>query len=823
MKKVDLNSIMSPGEIVAGIVVFAGLLLAIFVDSTAVRLLGIVLSLLGLAGVFWLMSNRGNGDAGKAKPKILVKLDEFVAKFSKDKKEGTSDFVKAFGGPDDDVNGKKQPKVKFYEKNQLDDVPDEFAESDSDGFRVIPKGTDTKGATNGQKPAGNGKNSGKKPSVQAAAQKNQETKKVIPSQPAVKPPEVQSAEVKPPVSVKPPAKLPEQIFIDEFEFEEEESGMRIVPKEELQQKEGPAQTPETRPAKANNLPEPPQAAVFAGESTGSDDVPVKAPEKEEKSDGSAVQLKLDEEIVQQVIEDEIIENTEFNKQYKKKQIDIPITMLMEEEPYNTKETREEFDYFLLRVLKGIRTYTKAKTAAFLLVNKTKKELILEITDSDIEESLIPKRKITIRNDVLSQIARTAKPEILTEINPTAELEIIPYYQEFVGTNSFIGVPVFYNKSVVGILCADTDKPDAYDVDTIRFFSQFTKLISAIIQNYTDKYDLLQSSRTLDAIKLFRRIMSNQKMSIEDIHISLVESATKLFEYNTAGICTYDEDGGTWTVKNLRKTDEESKIVDGSKIDIDKTLLGEAIINCRTVFRSPLEKTDTRINAVEPKMAGGYFLAVPIRSFVNNYGSIFLEGDNNCTFTEYDREILETLGEHAGTSIEQMYFIEMLQSSSLMDNSTGMYNPPAFYSRLDEEIARAQVYSTAASLCLFTIDKYVAFESEDNEETTEQIIYQVLNVIARHLRRFDIIGRIDSETFAVLLPGMKINQGQLWAEKLRSDVAQTVIELHSKRFNVTISIGLAKIGSSDNVNELMANCRHVLGLAQKQSNVVQIFG
>lgn len=779
MKKIDIKKILSPGELLVGIIILTGLMLALFVEDITIRMVGLSVSVLGLIGLFWLMSNKQDSSEEKPKNKLFQTLDSFASKIITTKRDEKGDFVASFG-KENDKSDKKVPNVKFYDKNPLDDVPDEFEESDIDGFRVVPKGGNPKETKTEPKP------------------------------------------IKTEAPVKPVYKKPEPVIIEEFEFEDEESGMRIIPKEQSTISD---KKPEIISVNASE-----KAPVFRKtepiiieDEFEEDAEPEIILRKEEKSDGSAVTLNLDEDIVQEVIEENIFESAEFSKLYRKKQIDIPITMLMEDEPYTTKETREEFDYFILRVLRAIRTYIKAKSSAFLLINKTKKELILEVIDSDIEESLIPKRKITIRNDVLSQIAKSAKPEILTEINPNAELEIIPYYQEFVGTNSFIGVPVFYNKAIVGILCADTDKPDAYDVDTIRFFSQFTKLISAIIQNYTEKYDLIQSSRTLEAIKLFRRIMSNQKMSIEDIHISLVESATKLFEYNTAGISTYNEDTGSWAVKNIRKTDEDSKIVDGAKVELDKSIIGEGIISCNTVFKSPLEAADIRINNEEPTIDEGYFISVPIKSFVNNYGAIFLEGDSNCSFTDYDREILETLGEHAGTSIEQMYFIEMLQSSSLVDNSTGLYNPPAFYSRLDEEISRIQGYSTAATLCLFSIDKYAAFEEDSSGERAEQIIYQALNVVGKHLRKFDIIGRLDGETFAILIPGMKISQAQLWAEALRTEIAQTVIELQSKRFNVTVSIGLAKISSSDTVEELIDSCRHVLNLAQKHSNVVQIFG
>ena len=139
MKKEDIKKILSPGELLAGIIVLTGLILALLIDDITVKFVGLAVSVLGLIGFFWLMSNKQYAENGKEKPAILRKLDSWAEKLSKPAKQGDDGFIASFGR-DVEKSEKKHSNVKYYDKNPLDDLPDEYSESDIDGFRIVPKG-----------------------------------------------------------------------------------------------------------------------------------------------------------------------------------------------------------------------------------------------------------------------------------------------------------------------------------------------------------------------------------------------------------------------------------------------------------------------------------------------------------------------------------------------------------------------------------------------------------------------------------------------------------------------------------------------------------
>jgi len=71
----------------------------------------------------------------------------------------------------------------------------------------------------------------------------------------------------------------------------------------------------------------------------------------------------------------------------------------------------------------IRSATNARTAAFLWVNSERQELVVEAKITEAEDEFTSQRKLPMGIDALSQIAREGRPEIITQISPSAEINM----------------------------------------------------------------------------------------------------------------------------------------------------------------------------------------------------------------------------------------------------------------------------------------------------------------------------------------------------------------------------------------------------------------
>jgi diguanylate cyclase (GGDEF)-like protein len=433
-----------------------------------------------------------------------------------------------------------------------------------------------------------------------------------------------------------------------------------------------------------------------------------------------------------------------------------------------------------------------------------------------------KVKFPIGNDVVSQIVMNVRPEILTEINPAAELDLIPYYTENSGITSFIGVPVFYDDTVMGVLCADTTVTDAYDIRTVGFFGHFTKLIAALVESYIEKYDLSQADRTLSAITNFRRILANKELTINEINESIIESASELIEYSTIGSCCFDDATGDWRITAFKQKHDSDYSLLNKVVQLDSTLIGEAILSARTLYIAPFNDNLARVHPDEENITGGFFAAVPLKSLSNVYGAIFIESKLPLSITSNDLATLEALAENAGSSVEQVMMNHFMQTSSMIDIKTGILTPNALFQRIDEELSRSIDFNGNICLCTFRIDKYASFDPKAFTERMERATVHVIGIIKKHLRYYDIFGKVDENTFGIVLIGMDVQAAKLWAERLRSEIAISILEIMSQRFTLTISMGIASSLGVDSIEVLMNNTRKSLEISVKKGNTVTVF-
>ena len=505
------------------------------------------------------------------------------------------------------------------------------------------------------------------------------------------------------------------------------------------------------------------------------------------------------------------------------QTKIPLDLLVDDiSGKYTNQPRKEFEYFLSRSLLTIHSALETRTVAFILLNNDKKQMILESFATDIPDHVTKSKILPLGSDIISRIMNNKAPELLSEINQSAELDLIPYYTKPSGTSSFIGVPVFFGNSVIGVLCADSAFSDSYDKITIGFLGNFTKLISALVISYTEKYNLLLAAKTLGAINRFRSLMYDKTLTAESIFESIINSAERLLEFSKIGVCTYDESKGNWyIVKSFSRND--SKIKTPYKvIELEDSLISDAILQARTVYTSNLDIKTIRISRDEIGLPCGYFAAAPLKSLEHNYGAVFIEANSALNITPNDIDILETLGEHAGTVLEQIRYKSLLEASKIQDANTGSFNTTAFLARLDEEFLRSKDLNDQLVLCLFSIDKYDSFNPEKHLDRFILAQEHVLKRFINHIKNYEFVGSVNEKVFGSVFLGESIEEVKFKVELIRRDIVGIPIATDDRKFHITISAGIAHSNNCNNANDIIDNAMKALQIANQKSNAIISF-
>ena len=196
------------------------------------------------------------------------------------------------------------------------------------------------------------------------------------------------------------------------------------------------------------------------------------------------------------------------------------------------EPRAEFDFLLGKVLNLIKDVTFAHTVAFFWANRDKGQLVAEAHITECN-AFIRRKRFSFGHDLVSKVAETGKPEVLTDVNPVSEAELLPYYDAPAQIKSFAGVPVFFCNSIsstvtqpVAVIVVDSVVDGSFGPETLLLLGQFTKLVSGLIKSYTQKYDLLLDAELLASLQRMQDKLKDD-FSVNTITHLLAEETCKL--------------------------------------------------------------------------------------------------------------------------------------------------------------------------------------------------------------------------------------------------------------------------------------------------------
>ncbi len=147
---------------------------------------------------------------------------------------------------------------------------------------------------------------------------------------------------------------------------------------------------------------------------------------------------------------------------------------------------EQFLFVLEKILNVIKEAYLANTVIFFWYNDAKQELTLQKFFSNSAES-ISKKNFPLEDDIISKIVQDEEPIHLTEISPNAEMDVIRYYDNPQGIKSLVGVPLFFAKTLTGVLVVDSKASDAFGIETVYSLGRFVRIIAIIISLFEEKF------------------------------------------------------------------------------------------------------------------------------------------------------------------------------------------------------------------------------------------------------------------------------------------------------------------------------------------------
>lgn len=155
---------------------------------------------------------------------------------------------------------------------------------------------------------------------------------------------------------------------------------------------------------------------------------------------------------------------------------------------------------------------------------------------------------------------------------------------------------------------------------------------------------------------------------------------------------------------------------------------------------------------------------------------------------------------------------------LHDPLTGALNRRGLEKNFLEECSKTKRFGRKLFLVFLDIDNFRAFNNEHGEHTGDLVLQKAVECIAAGLRPYDSIYRLGGEEFVVLLPEIRsVSTACRLAERIRKMVAGLKVVPHddSEPLGVTVSVGLARLGSGDSLDTLVDKANEAEQEAKKR--------
>lgn len=128
----------------------------------------------------------------------------------------------------------------------------------------------------------------------------------------------------------------------------------------------------------------------------------------------------------------------------------------------------------------------------------------------------------------------------------------------------------------------------------------------------------------------------------------------------------------------------------------------------------------------------------------------------------------------------------IEEIAVRDPLTGIYNRRYVMERLSEELGRSKRGSHEFCCFIMDIDHFKPVNDKYGHLFGDEVLVEVVEMVTRVLRSYDVFGRFGGEEFIVLTPGLGVEESLALAERIR----HAVKEANVNGIRVTISIGVS---------------------------------
>lgn len=180
------------------------------------------------------------------------------------------------------------------------------------------------------------------------------------------------------------------------------------------------------------------------------------------------------------------------------------------------------------------------------------------------------------------------------------------------------------------------------------------------------------------------------------------------------------------------------------------------------------------------------------------------------------QFAEAIAEQTALALANGRMRQVLQTQSIKDPLTGLYNRRFLDATLERELARARRTNTCLSVVMLDLDNFKSMNDRYGHAAGDTVLRAVSALLLRSLRASDFACRFGGEELMVILPDCPPEGAALRAEAIRASLEAMIVAELGQSFNVTASFGVASTATCGLDQNLLLKAADAALYAAKRS-------
>ena len=148
---------------------------------------------------------------------------------------------------------------------------------------------------------------------------------------------------------------------------------------------------------------------------------------------------------------------------------------------------------------------------------------------------------------------------------------------------------------------------------------------------------------------------------------------------------------------------------------------------------------------------------------------------------------------------------LYREMSTIDGLTRLSNRRSFIERGLSEFQRAQRMTLKSVACVMVdLDHFKSINDTWGHHAGDAVLVAASSTLMESTRQYDEVGRYGGEEFAILMPGLSLEEAAAAAERIRENIAATRVDVDGQQLSVTASLGVSCFPGTGifNLNDLL---------------------